>query len=76
MCRHLRDCVLPRMVVFAWYSPANITCLGEWRHSLKEKSVLVMEAIAQLRVDLPRVVEMKSTERIAIVDEQMAIRNI
>jgi hypothetical protein len=42
----------------------------------KEKSVLVVEAIAQLRVDLPRIVEMKPTERIAVVDEQMAIRDV
>ena len=42
----------------------------------KEKTALVVEAIPQFAVDLSRVVEVKPTERIAVVYEQMAIRDV
>ncbi len=75
MCRHLRECAPPNVrirLIFA--CKYNMP----WRMAafFKEKSVLVVEAITQLRVDLPRIVEMKPTERVAVVNKQMAIRDI
>src|SRR5579872_735217 len=60
---------------FAWYSPATITSFAGDGNAFQKRE-LVVEAIPQLPVHLPRIIEVKPAEGQAVIDQKVCIGEV